>query len=79
MSDSGVQITGLCNGVSSYISKQGVVNHQLLVMVPGSNGIMQINLDQEPNVTTYPVGKTIVIKARPNFFNGRISGFSLMQ
>lgn len=79
MNEGAVQITGLSNGIGSYVNKHGVVNHQLLVVVPGSQGIMQINLDQEPKPDTYPTGKTISIKVRPNFFNGRISGFSLIS
>lgn len=78
MSEGAVQITGLCNGTGSYVNKHGVLNHQLLVVVPGSQGVMQINIDQEPSPGTYPTGKTISIKVRPNFFNGRISGFSLI-
>lgn len=78
MSQGGVQITGICNGTSSFTSK-GKIFHQLLVVVPGSNGVIQVSLQGEPDPDKYPVGKPIAVQALPTFFNGRVSGFALKQ
>lgn len=79
MANSGVQIAGMCNGVSSYTSKNNQEYHQLLVVVPGSQGVIQIGLPSKPAPEQYPVGKAVSVSVIPTFYNGRISGFSINQ
>lgn len=77
MSQQGVQITGMCNGTTSYTNKNNQENHQLLMVIPGSQGVLQISLPGKPAPEQYQIGKTITVNAIPNFFNGRLSGLSL--
>ena len=77
MSQPAMQITGMCNGTTSYTNKNNQENHQLLIVIPGSQGVLQISLPSKPSPDRFQVGKNITVNAIPNFYNGRLSGLSL--
>ncbi|MGL1931360.1 MAG: hypothetical protein OCC45_06320 [Desulfotalea sp.] len=75
----GIFVIGTCNGQDSYPDKNGVVRHSLLVIVPNSNGVIQISLPNEPASNAYPIGSDLQLTCKPRFFNGRMSGLELIK
>ena len=75
----GIMVGGLCNGVSNYLDKNGVVHYSLLVIPPASQGVLEVSLPSEPKANQYPVGAKISIRTTPRFWQGRLSGLILAQ
>ncbi len=74
----GLMVNGISNGIKTFTSSKGQVYHQLLVMVPGSDGIIKISLNSQPSSDLYPVGKDVEVPCLPRFYNGNVSGFDAL-
>ncbi len=72
------QINGICTGMGGYQGKKGYV-HQLYIAIAGTQNVISVNVPDDVQEADYPVGKLVSIRAIPLFFNGSITGFSLVR
>jgi len=68
-----MKVRGIANGASSYKSKNDKYYHSGLLLVPGSEQNLKIELT-ETSPTAFEPGTVVEMKIKPRYWNGKFAG-----
>ena len=72
----GIYIKGKSNGTTSWQDRNQKFNYSAIVVIPGSEFNLKVNLLPETDPRKYDIGSDVNMKVTPRFYNGKFSGFS---